>query len=227
MISIFSKKKPFFRRAAIFDLDGTLIPNASAEYTFFSHLISTGRLTLIDILSMTRALLTVRLNWHNLTRANKNYLRGKNVSLIKDFAKEYFEPEIDKLVFPAMQRLIQLHRSRGDLILMLTGTLDFIAASFASKLKFDGYQATQLEINKNKFTGRVFGVLPYGLGKLEVLREMRDKYHFDLNITTFYANVYSDRYVMNTAMEPVAVNPDRRLRAYARKRGWQIIDVAG
>ena len=82
-----------------------------------------------------------------------------------------------------------------------------------------------LEIRNGKYTGRVKGILPYGMGKLEVLRELKDKYGFDRNQSYLYANIFSDRYVMNAVERPVAVNPDSKLRAYAGKLNWNIIEV--
>ncbi len=213
------------RRAAIFDLDGTLIPNASAERTFFFYLLRTGVLTVADSARMIVPFLTSRGNLHEMIRGNKRYLRGKKIEKFQDVARNYYGPMVEKLVFREMRIVIERHREQGELLLMLSGTLDIIAESFASRLRFDGVKATDLEIRDGIYTGRVVGVVPYGFGKLEVLRDFRYRFGFDQNQTTLYANMYSDRYVMNAVDKPVAVNPDRRLREYAHKNGWEIIPV--
>jgi phosphoserine phosphatase len=41
-----------------------------------------------------------------------------------------------------------------------------------------------------KYTGNVCGIMPYGIGKLEVLRELKKEYQFDPDISFLYANVY-------------------------------------
>lgn len=213
------------RRAAIFDLDGTLIPNASAERTFFFHLLRNGGLSPSDLLQMSLPLWTSRGNLHAMMLKNKRYLRNKSVEKFNQVARGFFEPQVERLVFPKMREVIEEHRARGDVLLLLSGTLDVIAGCFVRELYLDGAKATDLERRDGKYTGRVEGVVPYGFGKLEVLRDFRHRFDFDQNHTAIYANIYSDRYVMNAVETPVAVNPDDRLRQYARRNSWRIVDV--
>ncbi|NLD99959.1 MAG: HAD-IB family hydrolase [Fibrobacter sp.] len=219
-------KRINLRPAAIFDLDGTLIPHTSAEKTFSFYLIRSGGLNVLNLLQMVKAVWESKGNFHALARTNKNYLKNKSVTVLNDIARHYFEPRIDTMVFPEMRKVIEHHRRAGDLLLLLTGTLDLIAACFVRYLKFDGYRAATLEIKDGKYTGKLIGILPYGIGKLEVLSSMKRQFHFDRDLTYYYANVYSDRYVMNAVENPVAVNPDRKLRLYAKRIGWKVLDVA-
>ncbi len=212
------------QRAAIFDLDGTLIPHTSAEKTFFFHLLHSGGLTPFNLLQMGAALWTAGGNLHKMIRGNKRYLRNKKVKKLKDIANRYFDSRIDRMIFPAMHEVIEKHRRKGDLLLLLTGTLDIVADCFYRRLNMDGYKAAELETRDGRYTGRIKGIIPYGVGKLEVLRDLRHRFHFDQNHTTLYANIYSDRFVMNAVETPVAVNPDKRLRSYAGKHDWRIFD---
>ena len=213
------------RSAAIFDLDGTLIPHTSAEKTFFFHLLRNGGMNIWNILQMLPAIWKAKGNIHDMARTNKGYLRNKSAQKFENIAHRYFEPRIDVIVFPEMREIIEMHRKRGELLLLLTGTLDVIAGCFVRHLHLDGYKAGTLEIQDGKYTGRINGILPYGMGKLEVLRDLWDEYKFDRNKTVLYANIFSDRYVMNAVHDPVAVNPDSKLRSYAQKLGWKIMDM--
>lgn len=208
----------------IFDLDGTLIPHTSAEKTLFIYLLKKGQLSIINVLQLIPAIWTTRGNIHEMTLTNKRYLKNKSVSVFKEIARKYFEPRIEMLVFPLMRRIIDVHKKNGDRLLLLTGTLDFIAECFVHFLAFDGYRATELEIQDNRYTGRIIGIQPFGLGKLEVLRDFKNEFHFDRDKTILYANIYSDRYVMNAVEEPIAVNPDNRLLKYAIRSKWKIIN---
>ncbi len=213
------------RRAAIFDLDGTLIHSESAERTFFFHLLGNGGISPKDILQMVPALWRTKFNLHRMIIADKHYLRGKSVEKFREVAARFFEPRVEKLVFDRMKEQIEKHRQAGDVLLILSGTIDVIANCFVRELRLDGARAINLDIKNGKYTGRVNGVVPYGFGKLEVLRELRRTYKFDQNHTTLYANIYSDRYVMNAVEEPVAVNPDKRLRRYAERNNWKVIQA--
>jgi len=211
--------------AAIFDLDGTLIPHTSAEITFFFHMLKSGNLNPLNLLQMFPALWTAGGNLHDMTRANKGYLRNKRVEELENAVRKYFEPRVKKIVFPRMMEIIEKHRVAGDKLLLLTGTLDLIAGCFIRELDFDGYKAATLEIVNGRYTGKIDGILPFGMGKLEVLRELKSRFNLDMDKTTLYANVFSDRYVMNAIQNPVAVNPDQKLRSYARMLDWKIIEV--
>jgi HAD superfamily hydrolase (TIGR01490 family) len=213
------------KSAAIFDLDGTLIPHTSAEKTFIFYLLRNGILSPLNLVQMLTAIWKTKGNLHAITRVNKAYLRNKEFQKLQDIARIYFEPRIHDFVFPQMQDKINQHRNRGDLLLLLTGTLDLIAACFVRKLQLHGYKATTLEVCMGKYTGNVCGIMPYGIGKLEVLRELKKEYTFAPDSSFLYANVYSDRFVMNAVEHPVAVNPDHKLRKYAKRFGWEILDV--
>ncbi|KMQ51588.1 Phosphoserine phosphatase [Chitinispirillum alkaliphilum] len=213
------------KQAAIFDLDGTLIPNTSAESTFFFYLLKTGGLNVKDIFKMLSAIWTARGNLHDMVRTNKRYLKKKPVEKFELVAHDYFQPRIKDMIFPEMKEVIEDHRQKGHQLILLTGTLDVIAACFVRELGFDGYQAATLQIKDNRYTGRLNGILPYGMGKLEVLRDLKERFKFDRNHTWLYANIFSDRYVLNAVENPVAVNPDSKLRTYANRLGWKIIDV--
>lgn len=214
------------KTAAIFDLDGTLIPHTSAEKTFIFYLLRNGILSPVNLIQMLAAIWKTRGNLHAMTRFNKAYLKNKDTAKLQSIAQFYFEPRINDFVFPQMQEKIEEHRQRGDLLLLLTGTLDLIATCFVRKLHLHGFKATTLEICMGKYTGNVCGIMPYGIGKLEVLRELKKEHFFDPDKSYLYANVYSDRFVMNAVEHPVAVNPDHKLRKYAQRFKWKIIDIA-
>ncbi len=213
------------RQAAIFDLDGTLIPNTSAESTFFFYLLKSGALSVKNIFQVLGAMWSAKGNLHDMIRANKGYLRNKSVDKFEQVAHDYFQPRIRGMMFPEMKGVIEEHREKGHQLILLTGTLDIIAASFVRELEFDGYRAATLESRNKQYTGRIDGILPYGMGKLEVLSDLKSRFRFDRNHTWLYANMFSDRYVLNAVENPVAVNPDSRLRSYSARLGWQVIDV--
>ncbi|HEX2959236.1 MAG TPA: haloacid dehalogenase-like hydrolase [Chitinispirillaceae bacterium] len=146
------------KSAAIFDLDGTLIPHTSAEKTFLFYMLRNGILSPINLVQMLTAIWKVRGNLHAITRINKAYLKNKDTDKLKNIARHYFEPQIESFVFIQMREIIEMHRKKGDLLLLLTGTLDLIAACFVRKLEFHGYKATMLETCMGKYTGNVCGI---------------------------------------------------------------------
>jgi phosphoserine phosphatase len=87
------------KSAAIFDLDGTLIPHTSAEKTFIFYLLRNGVLSPLNLVQMFAAILKTRGNLHAITRVNKAYLIGKDSRKLQDIARLYFEPQSRILFF--------------------------------------------------------------------------------------------------------------------------------
>ena len=72
-----------------------------------------------------------------------------------------------------------------------------------------------------RFTGRLDGPFCYGAGKLERLTAALGP--VDLAAAYAYADSGSDVPLLEACGNPVAVRPDRRLRAVALSHGWPII----
>ena len=65
---------------------------------------------------------------------------------------------------------------------------------------------------------------PSGEGKYHVSKEWADANDVDLAQCYFYTDSMSDVLLMEKVGFPVAVNPDSRLRAHAKEKGWEIMD---
>src|SRR5690606_39557681 len=63
----------------------------------------------------------------------------------------------------------------------------------------------------------------YGLGKAEAIRAMADRVGIDLAESFAYSDSITDLPMLEAVGHPVAVNPDRELRAIAEERDWQIL----
>jgi phosphoserine phosphatase len=60
----------------------------------------------------------------------------------------------------------------------------------------------------------------YGPGKVVWAERFAAEYDVDLAASTFYTDSISDLPLLERVGQPVAVNPDLRLRRLARRRGW-------
>ncbi|NVM04726.1 MAG: HAD-IB family hydrolase [Candidatus Helarchaeota archaeon] len=213
------------QKAAIFDLDGTLIPGKSTEIRFIEHLFKKGELNPIDILWYLLRFLQNIGRWNRMVSQNKYYLKGKSFEKLSNIANEFFLPTADKLVPGEMKRIIQTHRENGDLLIIISGTLNFILNIFSNSFSFDDKKGTELEVKDGKFTGKLSGIHPSNNGKVVVLNEFVTKYNIDLANSTAYGNHYGDRFLMEMVGNPIAVNPDRKLLKYAKSKKWKILEI--
>jgi len=213
------------RKAAIFDLDGTLISGTSAERIFIKYLFKKGEINFSHIFRTFLRFFDNIGSWNKMVLQNKYYLKGGSPEKFRQIADECFSNRIDKLISKDMLRIINYHRDKGDLLIMISGTPNFILDVFNRRLSFDDKKGTDLEVKNAEFTGRISGIHPHGPDKVIVLEEFIKKYQIDLANSTVYANHFTDRLIMDKVGNPVAVNPDRNLLKYAKNRSWKILNI--
>ena len=213
------------RKAAIFDLDGTLISGTSSEKIFIKYLFKKGEISLTDIFRTFLKFFENMGSWNKMVLQNKYYLKGGSPEKFRQIADECFFNRVDGLISKDMIRIIHYHRDKGDLLIMISGTLNFILDVFNRRLAFDDKKGTDLEVKDGEFTGRISGIHPSGHDKVVVLEEFVKKYQIDLASSTVYANHFTDRLIMEKVGKPVAINPDRNLLKYAKNRGWKILHI--
>ena len=80
---------------AVFDIDGTILRNTSAERIFVRYLLSVGELNLENGVNFMQHFLAIfPRNWVMATKGNWFYLKGKEANRIETLAEECFSTEI-------------------------------------------------------------------------------------------------------------------------------------
>ncbi len=84
--------------------------------------------------------------------------------------------------------------------------------------------AARLEERAGRFTGRLIGGPVIAEEKRRRMLEFADRSQIDLRQCHAYGDSSADLPMLESVGFPHAVNPDRKLRAVARKRDWPIHD---
>jgi HAD superfamily hydrolase (TIGR01490 family) len=213
-------------RLAVFDLDHTLLAGDS-DYLWGEFLVERG---LVDGETYAR----------ENKRFYEEYLNGtldiaafaafslqpvvrhgaeKLAALRPRFVREKIEP----IVAPGTFHLLERHRAQGDQLIITTATNRFITEPIAKLLGVEALIATDPEVVDGKFTGRIAGIANFREGKLARLKQWRGERAFAG--MSCYSDSHNDLPLLEAADQPVAVDPDDRLRAHATKRGWPIISL--
>ncbi|MEJ7614779.1 MAG: HAD-IB family hydrolase [Candidatus Fervidibacter sacchari] len=135
---------------------------------------------------------------------------------------ENFENSLKPRVYNDALREIQWHRERNHQIVLVTGGADFTVAPLARWLSAD-LLAAKLEEVDGKFTGRLVGKPLIGVGKADAIKTYAGEKGIDLQSSYAYGDSVSDAPMLECVGNPVAVNPDRKLRRLAMERGWRIV----
>ena len=133
--------------------------------------------------------------------------------------------KIEPIMLPGARQLIADHRARGHELLVITATNEFVTRPIAAALGISELIACQGEVVDGRFTGEPRGVPSYHEGKVTRLRQWAAQRDIALRGAWFYSDSHNDLPLLERVDNPVAVDPDERLRACARQRGWPIISL--
>ncbi|HEY4839707.1 MAG TPA: HAD-IB family hydrolase [Candidatus Acidoferrales bacterium] len=208
------------RIAAVFDIDGTLLPAPSLELRLLAHLALNGELHLRSISKWLRSLFASSLALDE----NKAYLEGVKISATQEWiAREFTELEL----FSDALKIVDWHRRRGHAIVLISGTLTPLARAVGTLFADNDeifVRATKLECNGDRWSGRVNGEAICGPAKERALTRLAAKHHFDLTRSYAYADSWKDRWLLAAVGHPVVVNSAPRMARHGRRCGWRLIN---
>jgi len=214
------------RHLAAFDLENTLIAsNVVASYSW----LATRRLDAGDRLRFALRTLAEAPKLLALDRRDRS-------DFLRHFYRRYDHAPIDQLhddtvemfshlllakAFPAAIRRVREHRALGHRTLLITGALD-LAIEPLRPLFDDVVCATLDQRPDGTYRGELIDVPPTGESRAQVMLDYAEAEGFDLAESVAYADSTSDLPMLEAVGFPVAVNPETRLAALARKRGWLV-----
>src|SRR3954452_6353105 len=217
--------------AAFFDLDRTLLRSSSAlalAPVFRARkLISRRQLARAAVWQLMFVLRGVSAN--TVKRAAEDgllVLRGFSPQDMQALVVESMERVLRPLVYAESLDLVDLHRSRGEPVYIVSATLQEIVQVIADDLGFDGALGTICEVEDGRYTGRALRAL-HAEAKADCVRAVAETEGLDLSACTAYSDSHTDRPFLEAVGHPVAVNPDRELRRIARERGWPVLEFSG
>jgi HAD superfamily hydrolase (TIGR01490 family) len=126
-------------------------------------------------------------------------------------------------VTPAAWFLLERHLDAGDFVVILSASPQELVEAVARRMGAHRAVGTRAEVSGGTYTGRLDGPFCYGAAKIE--RLVQDVGRVDFASTWGYADSGSDLPLLFACGNPVAVNPDRRLREVATRRRWPILGL--
>ena len=215
------------RIAAFFDVDGTLfkanavnhyldlttqnISQLGYRWEIFKIAVKAPYYLFLDRISRQQFNKVFYLNYRNWS-----------VKQLQDRSQVYFKEKLITRLFPAAINCINQHKKQGNLLILVTGSLDFIVDPLAEFLKADAIVATSLHTQDGLCTGEIAGTSPIGEEKAKSIRNLSIKLGIDLSNSYAYGDSFSDLSMLYAVGNPVAVNPDLTLRRIANQESWTI-----
>lgn len=213
---------------AIFDLDNTLLAGDS-DYLWGRFLVDREIVDGIEYAAQNerfyRAYQAGTLDIHGYLRFALKPLAQHELSQLRIWRAQFIEEHIRPIVLSHARDLVESHRRRGDVLLIITATNRFLAEPIAGLFGIDHLLATDPEIANERYTGAVTGIPTFREGKIEALNAWLMRTGHPLTDSYFYSDSHNDIPLLERVSCPVAVDPDPELHRQALQRGWPIISL--
>jgi HAD superfamily hydrolase (TIGR01490 family) len=216
--------------AAFFDLDNTLMQGASI-FHLAKGLHRRQFFTTREILSAAWKQAYFRIvgvedpEHVAETRVSAlSFISGHTVSELEALGEEIFDEAMAHRIWPGTRALAQMHLDQGERVWLVTAAPIEIAQIIARRLGLTGALGTVAEHENGVYTGRLVGEMLHGPAKGEAVKALAAREGLDLAACSAYSDSFNDLSMLSLVGEPCAVNPDGRLRSYARQHGWRVRD---
>ena len=213
------------RHLAVFDLEHTLMSsNVVDTYAWLAsrHLSPARRARFVaDLVRQAPSLLALdRRDRGDFLRSFYRRFEDAPVERLREDSWELFHRQLLTRSFPDGFARVRAHRAAGHRTLLITGALDFIIEPI--RPLFDDIVCAEMEARDGLLTGHLTTLPPIGEARALVLADYAATHTLSLEESVAYADSASDLAMLEAVGFPVAVNPESRLSAIARRRGWHV-----
>jgi len=211
--------------AAFFDMDKTVLSKSSGML-YTQHLFRTGQIGWWEMLLVLWSMVKYKLalvDWPRVVQRFMERVRGQQEMDMLAEARRWFHELIVPHIAPLAVERMAWHREQGHHVALLSASTPYVVGLLAEYLGLaDNYICTRLEVINGVFTGRIVQPLCYAEGKVYWAETYARERGVNLDRSFFYTDSVSDMPMLQRVGCPVAVNPDYRLKRYARQRGWPV-----
>ena len=213
---------------AIFDLDNTLISDDS-DYLWGQFLVDQG---IVDKDEYEQA---NNKFYEDYKHGSLDIVEFLNFSLaplarhdvnqLYQWRDKFITECIIPLILQSAKDLIAKHKARGDTLMVITATNRFVTEPIVALYDIKHLLATSPEFINGRYTGEFIGIPCYQEGKVKLLKKWLADSFETLTGSWFYSDSHNDLPLLQLVDNPVAVDPDVKLKAYAQSKNWPIISL--
>jgi HAD superfamily hydrolase (TIGR01490 family) len=220
---------PVTHAAAFFDVDNTLLQGASV-YHLARGLYRRKFFTTAEIARKAVDQLRFRLQGEtpesvaNARSSALAFIAGHRVAEVQILVEEIFDELMADRIWPGTKALAQQHLDAGERVWLVTAAPVEVARVLVRRLGLTGALGTIAETRDGVYTGALVGDILHGSAKAEAVRALASHEGLDLGSCAAYSDSVNDLPMLELVGNPVAVNPDNKLRRHAQVAGWRVLD---
>ena len=218
------------RSAAFFDIDNTIVRGASL-FHLARGLAKRKFFTLGDVSRFAWKQAKYRVagredagDMASAIDAALSFVAGHTVDEVVSLGDEIFDERIEDKLYEQTLELTRAHLRSGQRVWLVSAAPVELASLIARKLELTGALGTVSEVVDGVYTGRLAGAPLHGPAKAEAVRALAEREGLDLAICSAYSDSSNDIPMLSLVGQPVAINPDAKLRRHAKAMGWYVHD---
>lgn len=218
-------------KLALFDLDHTLLP-LDSDQSWGEFTLQLGWVDKVAFRQRNNAFYEDYnagcLDIHEYVRFATRSMRERGMEEAQAAHRQFMQQVIQPAIKPAALELVAQHRARGEKLVMVTATNEFVTGPIAQAFGMDVLLAVELERDANgRFTGEIAGVPSLREGKVTRVTQWLAQQGLDWSQVqaTFYSDSTNDLPLLEKVQLPVVTNPSPALRQIAQERAWRILDL--
>ncbi len=213
-------------KVAFFDVDHTITRGATpipfAVICAKRKMIKKRYFLLLPFLYILYRFFSIKME--NLFQLILPYLKGVPRDVLFSIGEEAFQTKIKGKCYKDALEEIRRLKENGTRVVLATSS-PFEAVAFLARycgVADDDVISSRFHYDGDIFAGRLDGIPVFSGSKRNIVFEFLRINGVDLPECSFYSDSVHDLPLLETVGRPVAVNPDRRLKREAIKRGWEI-----
>lgn len=216
---------------ALFDLDNTLLAGDS-DYNWSLFLIQEG---LLDAKThhdrneqFYQDYKNGNLDIYKFLEFQLKPLSEHSRAVLDELHQKFMQRVIHPMMTQKAQDLVSYHKALGDLCMVITATNSFVTRPIVTAYGIEHLIGTDPEEKNGEFTGGVEGVPSFQTGKVTRLNQWlaeRKQQLSDFKVSYFYSDSHNDLPLMKLVTNPVAVDADETLTAYAKSQNWAMLTL--
>jgi HAD superfamily hydrolase (TIGR01490 family) len=208
-----------------FDVDKTLIKGQS-QNIFLNLLREEGLIPYVEYVKITIWFIAYKFGIvKNTSRIRQ--IAYKNLENVKtkeiDAILNKNITQLQAKIYIQAKNLINEHKIKGDKVVLISASTEPIINLVCKMILADDYLCTKLEIENERFTGKISKQAVYGSEKLKLVKLYLENSNNNFNKTFFYTDHISDIDLLQFVDIPICVNPDNKLKKIAIEKRWKVV----
>ncbi len=212
--------------AAFFDLDRTLIDvNSALLYAKYER--KHGRITTKMLIDTAFSSFLYHLNLLDMESAYEKatlHYRNRLEKEVAEQSKEFFRDYIEHRIQKGAIEMLEKHHKKGHKSVLLSSTSSFQGAIVCKTWGIEYSLTNEFPVKNGRLTGAFKRPFCYHQGKVEKAEIWAKNHQVNLDDSYFYSDSFSDLPMLKRVKNPRVVNPDPKLKKYAKKEGWPILN---